>query len=51
MRFTDEEIAKLQGIWRAEFDETISVDEARAAASRLVELVVLLLEQVDSNNQ
>lgn len=45
MLFTDAELQEYQEIWKREFQESISIDEARHSASMLMELFVLLLEQ------
>jgi hypothetical protein len=45
MLFTDAELQEYKEIWREEFQESISVDEARHSASMLMELLALLLEQ------
>ena len=42
MNFTNDDIKEFIEIWKEEFKEAISEDEARAAANRLMELLMLL---------
>jgi hypothetical protein len=44
MQFTDADLQEFAVIWKKEFQETISMDEARHAASMLMEVFALLLE-------
>jgi hypothetical protein len=44
MQFTDAELREYIEIWKEEFQESISLDEARQSASMLMELFALLLE-------
>jgi hypothetical protein len=42
MQFTDKDIQEFQSLWRKEFDEEISFDNAQMRASELLELYALL---------
>ena len=42
MKLSDAAIAEFQAIWKDEFGETISPEQARECGSRLVELFILL---------
>jgi|WetSurMetagenome_2_1015567.scaffolds.fasta_scaffold371891_1 hypothetical protein len=42
MYLQDDELKEFAEIWEQEFNETLSLDEARAEASRLLELCALL---------
>ena len=42
MQITDDDIRRFQEIWREEFEEEITVDEAREHISRLDALYLLL---------
>lgn len=44
MQLTGAELQEFVTIWKEEFQESISLDEARHAASLLMELYALLLE-------
>jgi hypothetical protein len=45
MELTDDDIREYQEIWKREFGEEISTEEARRSASQVLELFRLLLEQ------
>ncbi len=45
MELTDDDIREYQEIWKKEFGEEISADDARRSASQVIELFRLLLEQ------
>jgi hypothetical protein len=49
MQFTDAELREYIEIWKEEFQESISLDEARQSASMLMELFALLLEPAASS--
>jgi hypothetical protein len=42
MQLTDKDIHEFQSLWREEFDEEISFDNAQMRASELLELYALL---------
>ena len=42
MYLEDDELREFSELWEQEFHETLSIDEARAEASRLLELCLLL---------
>lgn len=44
MELTDDDIREYQEIWKKEFGEEISAEEARLSASQVIELFRLLLE-------
>jgi hypothetical protein len=44
MQLTDSDLQEFIELWKIEFHELISLDEARHAASGLMELFLLLLE-------
>lgn len=44
MQLTDEKIREFSEIWQAEFNETLSPEQARAAASQLLTLYTLMTE-------
>jgi len=44
MQLTDADLQEFIDIWKEEFQEIISMDEARHSASMLMELFALLLE-------
>lgn len=46
MQFTDADLQEFTAIWKKEFQEAISLDEARHAASMLMEVFALLLESL-----
>lgn len=46
MQLTDADLREFIEIWQEEFQESISMDEARHAASLLMQLYLLLLTQV-----
>lgn len=48
MRISDERVHELIDIYEQEFGETLSLEEARAMASRLVELYLALAEPTPS---
>lgn len=43
MELTDDDIREYQAIWKKEFGEEISADDARRSASQLLELYRVLL--------
>lgn len=45
MQLTDEDIREFSEIWQAEFDEALSPDKAHTAASQLITLYTLMVEQ------
>ncbi len=44
MNLTDEDIEEFQKAWKEEFQEEITVDQARYEANLLIELYTVLLE-------
>ena len=46
MQFDDDDIQEYRRIWKEEFQEEISLEDARHSASMLMELFALLLQSV-----
>ena len=44
MTFSDDSIDRFIAIWDTEFDEKLTPDQARAEASRLMELLLMLMK-------
>lgn len=51
MRFENSDIEKFAELWREEFGERISPDEARQRASEIMELYFLLAEMPGESSQ
>lgn len=51
MRITDEDIRRFQEIWREEFEEEITADEARAEITRLDEFYLFLVRRPAWGNE
>jgi hypothetical protein len=48
MKLTDEDLEEFRAIYKAEFNETIDIPEARAMASDLIELYMMLAKPLPS---
>lgn len=48
MQLTDKDLHEFCALWKAEFDEELSLDEARHCASQLLELCALLIRPLPS---
>lgn len=51
MKLSDDDIQEFIGIWKKEFGETLSPDEARHEASQLIRLCALLAQPLPNQRK
>lgn len=51
MTLSDDDLQEYMQIWREEFGESISLEDARHSASMLLELFVVLLEPLPDSRE